>query len=111
MLYLINSEGTLHYYISYTSKKDPTTYFEKKYQGPFMLDNLITSEINFRPSKLLEFHSNQFTDNIDKFFIFTLNDFNMAHLPDHPSSLHRDPIIGSDYFSKIQNTYDESPLI
>lgn len=72
---------------------------------------MVTSELNFRPSSLMEFHYNLFTEDLDKFYLYTLNDFKMDYLPNHPSSLARDRIIGSDFFSKIKKTYDESLLI
>jgi hypothetical protein len=72
---------------------------------------MVTSELNFRPSSLMEFHSNYFTQDLDKFYLYTLKDFKMDYLPNHPSSLPRDPIIGSDYYNKLKYTYDESLLI
>ena len=86
-------------------------YESKKWEGPFYLENMYTSELGFRPSSLVELHYSTFSEELDDFRIYLLNDFKMVNLPNHPSGMRRDPILGSDYFNKIRTSYDEPLLI
>ena len=94
--------------ISKNIKKKDYSNQNELLSGPYKLENFRTSELDFRPSNLIEGHFYSLENKV-KFVNFSLfNDYHLLYLKGHPSYREKNYYLGSEIGDISKNNYDDS---